>query len=62
VVLAQVPCTSSFGGIMCQALGYELEVPSGKILKRMEPSAFKADWQKSMVQRFIVPEKPQYQQ
>ena len=61
VVLAQVPCTSNYGGIMCQAMGYEVEVPSGKILKRMTPAEFKAEWQKHMVQRFMIPEKPQYQ-
>lgn len=61
VVMAQVPCTSNYGGIMCQAMGYEVEVPSGKILKRMEPGEFKAQWQKSMAQRFRIPEKAQYQ-
>ncbi len=61
VVLAQVPCTSNYGGIMCQAMGYEVEVPSGKILKRMTPAEFKAEWQKNMVQRFRIPELPQYQ-
>ena len=48
VVMAEVPCTSNYGGIMCQAMGYEVEVPSGKILQRM-------------TQRFRVPEKAQYQ-
>jgi hypothetical protein len=61
VVMAEIPCTSNFGGIMCQVLGYELEVPSGKILNRMEPRELKAEWQKSMVQRFMIPEQPQYQ-
>jgi hypothetical protein len=61
VVLAEVPCTSNFGGIMCQAMGYEVEVPSGKILKRMTPAEFKSAWQKNMVQRFRIPEPPQYQ-
>jgi hypothetical protein len=60
-LLAQIPCTSNFGGIMCQAMGYEVEVPSGKILKRMTPAEFKAAWQKSMVQRFRLPEPAQYQ-
>jgi hypothetical protein len=46
---------------MCQAMGYEVEVPSGKILQRMTPEEFKAKWQKSMAQRFRVPEKAQYQ-
>jgi hypothetical protein len=62
VVMVQVPCTSNFGGIMCQMLGYELSVPSGKILKRMLPAEFKSGWQKSMVQRLVIPEAAQYQQ
>ena len=33
VVLAQVPCTSNYGGISCQSMGYEVEVPSGKSLE-----------------------------
>jgi len=61
VILAQVPCTSNFGGIMCQAMGYEVEVPSGKILKRMEAAEFRKAWQKSMEQRFEVPLPAQYQ-
>lgn len=61
VVLAQIPCTSNFGGIMCQAMGYELEVSSGEILKRMDASEFKKTWQKSMEQKFEVPIAPQYQ-
>ncbi len=61
VVMAQVPCTSNFGGIMCQVLGFELSVPSGKILKRMLPGEFKSTWQKSMVERLVIPEPPQYQ-
>ncbi len=61
IVLAQIPCTDNFGGIMCQAMGYELEVPSGKILKRMEPAEFRKLWQKSMEMRFEIPIAPQYQ-
>jgi hypothetical protein len=61
VVMAQVPCTANYGGISCQALGYELEVPTGKILKRMEPAQFKTEWQKSMLQRFTIPQPPEYQ-
>jgi hypothetical protein len=61
VVMAEVPCTSNYGGIMCQAMGYEVEVPSGKILVRMTPAEFKVKWQKSMAQRLRIPEKAQYQ-
>jgi hypothetical protein len=30
-VFAEVPCSSRYGGIMCQVLGYELSVPEGRI-------------------------------
>ena len=37
VVMAEVPCSTYMGGVMCQVLGYELSMPSGKIVRRMEP-------------------------
>lgn len=60
VVLAQVPCTSNYGGISCQSMGYEVEVPSGKILKRIPPPEFKKDYQKFMEQKYDVPIPAQY--
>lgn len=60
VVLAQVPCTSNYGGISCQSMGYEVEVPSGKILKRLQPAEFKKTYQKFMEQKYDVPIPPQY--
>lgn len=60
VVLAQVPCTSNFGGISCQSMGYEVEVPSGKILKQLQPSDFKKQYQKFMEQKYEIPIPPQY--
>ena len=60
MVLAQVPCTSNFGGISCQSMGYEVEVPSGKILKRIPPAEFKKEYQKFMEQKYEIPEPPQY--
>lgn len=61
VLMIQVPCTSNYGGIMCQLMGYEVDVPSGKIVKRMDAAAFRSEWQKQMAQRLELPEKPQYQ-
>jgi hypothetical protein len=55
VVMAQVTCSSSMGGIDCQVLGYEIEVPSGKILRRMEPKEFARRWQHSMAWKFEDP-------
>ena len=60
VVLAQVPCTSNFGGISCQSMGYEVEVPSGKILKQLQPAEFRKAYQKFMEQKYELPIPPQY--
>jgi hypothetical protein len=61
VVIVDIPCTSNYGGIMCQTMGYEVEVPSGKILARMPAAEFRKKWQKSMEQRLQIPQAPQYQ-
>ena len=61
VLMMQIPCTQNFGGIMCQVMGYEVEVPSGKILQRMTAAELRKRWQKEMVQRLELPEPPQYQ-
>lgn len=60
VIMAEVPCSSSMGGIMCQVLGYEVQVPSGKILDRMQPKDFARRWQKSMAWQFHIPGPPEY--
>jgi len=60
VVMAQVPCSGGYGGIMCQVMGYELEVPTGKIVRRMSAGEFAKIWQKSMAWRFEIPDPPEY--
>ena len=60
LVMAEVPCSSSYGGIMCQVLGYELDVPTGRILKRIDAKQLKKEWQKSMAWNFRIPEPPRY--
>ena len=60
VVMAEVPCDTAWGGIMCQVLGYEIAVPSGKILRRMEPKEFALRWQRSMAWKFHAPDPPRY--
>jgi hypothetical protein len=60
VVMAEVPCDTMWGGIMCQVLGYEIAVPSGKILRRMEPKEFAKRWQHSMAWKFRIPPPPEY--
>lgn len=62
VVMAEVPCTSAYGGIMCQVLGYEVEVTTGRILSRMSAKEFAVRWQKSMAWKFRVPDPPKYGQ
>ena len=61
VVMAEVPCSGSFGGIMCQVKGYELEVPGGKILRRMDARHLKARWQHSMMFKLEIPDPPEYE-
>ena len=60
VVFAEVPCSSSFGGIMCQVMGYELEVPSGRILARMNARELKRRYQAQMAWPMRFPEEPLY--
>ncbi len=61
VVMAEMPCSSSVGGIRCQVLGYELEVSTDKILRRMEPKEFAARWQHSMAWTFHDPGPADYE-
>jgi hypothetical protein len=60
VVMAEVPCSGGYGGIMCQVQGYEPEIPTGKIRERMAPRECKKLWQKSMAWNFHIPDPPEY--
>jgi len=60
VIMAEVTCSSSMGGITCAVLGYELEIPSGKLLRRMEPKALASRWQHSMAWKFNIPDPPEF--
>lgn len=60
LILAEVPCSTSEGGIMCQVMGYEVEVPRGRIIKRIDAKGLKRDWQKSMAWNLRIPEPPRY--
>jgi hypothetical protein len=60
IVMAEVPCSSFYGGIMCQVLGYRLQVPSGKILERMTAHELKRRWQKSMAWPMNIPDPASY--
>lgn len=60
LVMAQIPCDTLFGGIMCQVMGYELEVPTGRIIKRIDAKHLKREWQSSIARIFRIPEAPKY--
>jgi hypothetical protein len=60
VVMAEVPGGGGYGGIRGQVLGYELDVPTGKIVHRMSAREFAKSWQKSMAFRFHIPDPPEY--
>jgi hypothetical protein len=60
LVMAEIPCDTLYGGIMCQVMGYELEVPTGRILKRIDAKHLKHGWQKSMGWKFRIPDPPHY--
>jgi hypothetical protein len=56
VVMAEIPCSGSYGSFMCQVEGYEIDVRTGHILHRMNASQFKGRWQHAMAWNFRVPE------
>jgi len=60
LVMAEVPCDTSQGGIMCQVMGYELQVPTGRIIERIDAKHLKLEWQKSMAWKFRIPDPPRY--
>ena len=51
IVFAEVACSSTYGGIMCEVLGYELEARTGRILRRMEARELKRHYQACMAWR-----------
>ena len=62
IVVAEVPCSSNYGGIMCQLMGYELEVPTGRILNRMTARELKGRYQSRMAWALRIPERPSFRQ
>jgi hypothetical protein len=59
-VFAQIPCSSSYGGIMCQARGYEIDAASGQILQRLSAEQVKRNWQALAAWNISVPDPPVY--
>jgi len=62
VLMGEVPCDPRWGGIMCQATGYEVDLPSGRIMRAMSARELKARWQSSMAWKFRVPKRPEWKQ
>jgi hypothetical protein len=60
VVMAEVPCSSMYGGIMCQVRGYELSATDGRIIKRLSAAELKQQWQNDMAFEMRIPEPPEY--
>ncbi len=60
VVFAEVPCSSFYGGIMCQVEGYEVDSKTGKILTRWTAHEMKNDWQKAAAWDIRIPPAPDY--
>lgn len=61
VLMSEVPCTSLWGGIMCQVMGYKVNLPGGNIVETMLARDFQRKWQHEMAWRFRVPEPPEWQ-
>lgn len=61
VLMGEVPCSSLWGGIMCEVMGYEVDVQSGEIVQRMTAVEFKKRWQHVLAWRFHVPDPPEWQ-
>jgi len=59
-VFAEVPCSSRYGGIMCQVLGYEMSVPEGRILKRLSAQETKKEWRRFAAWKINIPKPPEY--
>jgi hypothetical protein len=59
VVMAEIPCSSSRGIFMCQVMGYEIDVRTGHVFRRMDARQFKARWQQAMAWNFRIPESPE---
>lgn len=60
IVMAEVPCSSSYGGIMCQVQGYEIDAFNGRILRKMTAPDLKKEWQNKMAWDMRIPDPPAY--
>jgi hypothetical protein len=60
-VFAEIPPSSSYGGIMGQVMGYEIAVPSGEIRARLPVKEVKEKWSKYAAWPIRDPGPPQYE-
>jgi len=58
VIMAEVPCSSSQGGIMCQVEGYEFNIETGEITSRMTARELKQKWQHALAFDLTIPDPP----
>jgi len=61
VIMAEVPCDSLWGGIMCQVEAYELDIGTGRIVARIDAREFKKKWQPSLAWNFRIPDPPEWE-
>lgn len=59
IVMGEVPCTSTYGGIMCAVVGYELSL-DGTILEGLNAEQLKMRWQHAMAREMRIPDPPSY--
>lgn len=60
-VFAEVPCSSRYGGIMCEVQGYELRVEDGRILRRLSARQTRREWGMLAAWKIHIPDPPEYE-
>lgn len=58
VLMSEIPCSSSYGGVMCQLRGYEFRVNDGVLLRSLNAREFKHRWQVEAAWNIRIPEAP----
>ncbi|MFZ0394819.1 MAG: hypothetical protein WCF17_20160 [Terracidiphilus sp.] len=61
-LMSEVPCDTMWGGIMCLAMGYDVDLPSGRIVGTTTPKAFMTRWKQSIPPSFRIPDSPDWNQ
>ncbi len=59
-IFAEIPCSNSYGGIMCQVKGYRVNATTGQIIKSYPARSIPAVWKEAMGWQMRVPEAPRY--